>query len=291
MHQPKIVVGVDNSAGSHTAVEWAAEEALRTGRELLVVTAFDWHVVGARYQVEGGYADALRQTAEGVAAAAVHEAEAHAPGITARADAMVGSPGRVLAEAASPDDLIVVGSRGRGGFASLVLGSVSHQIAAQAKAPVVVVRERPDAHEGPVVIGIGSERADGALRIAFEQAHARHTSVVAVHAFAPPEIFVAYGALPAIWEEDRYIAELRTWVGDMIASWSEKYPDVAVEIAVVSGHPIEVLGQRSESAQLLVVGHHDNGLGAVYLGSVASGLLQRAHCSVLVAHGATPLDT
>src|SRR5262245_40286045 len=143
MSRPRIIVGVDNSPGSHHAVHWAAHEAVRSGRELVVMNAYDWHVAGARFQVAGGYAERLKELAEALVGESVREAEAAAPGVEAHGETVVGSAGRGLVEAGSPIDLIVVGNRGRGGFTSLLLGSVSHYVAVHASGPVVVVRGRP----------------------------------------------------------------------------------------------------------------------------------------------------
>jgi hypothetical protein len=97
---------------SHQAVHWAADQAVRTGRELVVTTAYDWHVAGIRSQVAGGYADDIRLGAEGVVEKAVKDAEIHAPGVKVRGRIVVGPAGPVLADC-GPDDLVVVGNRGR----------------------------------------------------------------------------------------------------------------------------------------------------------------------------------
>ena len=291
MSKRKIIVGVDNSPASHRALHWAAEEADRTGRELVILNAYDWHVAGARFQVSGGYADDLRQAAEGVVSSSARDAEAHAPGVRASAETAVGSPGRVLADAATTDDLIVVGNRGRGGFASLLLGSVSHYVATRAKAPVAVVRGRPDpgsgprpeSGSGPVVVGVDTAHGDNALRIAFEEANLRGANLVAVHAYLPAEAVVAYGVLPPIWDQEERLLQEQTAIKEAVAVWAEKYPDVTVEIAAVVGHPVEVLVGLSKTAQLVVVGHHGGGLGEMYLGGVSSGLLHHGESTVIIA--------
>jgi nucleotide-binding universal stress UspA family protein len=283
MSKPRIIVGVDNSPGSHQATHWAADEAVRSDRELVVINVYDWHVAGARFQVAGGYADRLKELADDVVVTAVKDAEVHAPGVVARGETVVGSAGRALVQAASPDDLIVVGNRGLGGFASLLLGSVSHYVATHAGGPVVVVRGRPDADAGPVVVGIDTARGDTALRLAFEEAAARGTSVIAVHAYVPMSPVVAYGVMPSAEEnEERHIGEL-TALREAVAVWTEKHPHVPIEISAVVGHPTEVLVGLSKTAQLVVVGHRGSGFGEVRLGAVASQLLHHAQCSVMIA--------
>jgi nucleotide-binding universal stress UspA family protein len=240
MSDRQIVVGVDNSPGSHQAVHWAADEAVRTGRELIVITAYDWHVIGATSQVAGVYADDIRLVAEGVVEKAVKDAEIHAPGVTARGRIVVGPAGPVLADC-GPDDLVVVGNRGRGGFASLMLGSVGHHVATQAKGTVVVVRGRRDADSGPVVIGVDHAHGDAALRQGFDEARARGTGVVVVHAYQLRTFVTAYPTYPVTENpKERHDDELHI-LREAAEPWAAKYPDVGVEMWAVEGHPTEVL--------------------------------------------------
>jgi nucleotide-binding universal stress UspA family protein len=140
-----IVVGVDGSACARAAVQFAAREAaLRKGR-LRIVCA--WEIPPAVYA--GGFApgldqatlDGFRAGAEAVAAEAVAAAKQLQSGIECEGKAVQGQPAEVLLEEAGDANLIVVGNRGHGGFASLLLGSVSHQVVQHAPCPVTVVRE------------------------------------------------------------------------------------------------------------------------------------------------------
>ena len=150
----RIVVGVDGSEGSLRALGWAVDEARLRGAELDVVLA--WHLP---------YAGVYRQLA-GYLDLGLFEKEAQAILDRAAAEAKVqlasvepifvhdGAPARALREAAKGADLLVVGSRGRGGFAGLLLGSVSQQVAAHAPCPVVVVRDQaPVASVSPPLNG------------------------------------------------------------------------------------------------------------------------------------------
>jgi nucleotide-binding universal stress UspA family protein len=140
-----IVVGVDGSACARAAVQFAAcEAALRKGR-LRIVCA--WEIPPAVYA--GGFApgldqatlDGFRAGAEAVAEEAVAAAKQPQSGIACEGKAVQGQPAEVLLEEAGDANLIVVGNRGHGGFASLLLGSVSHQVVQHAPCPVTVVRE------------------------------------------------------------------------------------------------------------------------------------------------------
>jgi nucleotide-binding universal stress UspA family protein len=136
----RIVVGVDGSEGSLRALRWAADEARRRSAELDVVLA--WHLphTGVYRQVVG-YLDLglFEKEAQAILDRATAEAKATGVGLVESIFVHDGSPSRALREAARDADLVVVGSRGRGGFAGLLLGSVSQQVAVHAPCPVVIV--------------------------------------------------------------------------------------------------------------------------------------------------------
>lgn len=138
-----IVVGVDGSEGAAAALEFAAEEAALRHARLRIVSA--WEVPLATYG--GGFApaldeealDAFRVGAQQVADGALATAKELQPSLEGEALAVEGQPAGVLLEQAADAELIVVGNRGRGGFESLLLGSVSQQVVHHAACPVVVV--------------------------------------------------------------------------------------------------------------------------------------------------------
>lgn len=140
-----IVVGVDGSAGARAALEFAAREAALRKARLRIVCA--WEISAAVYA--GGFAPALDQAtvdgfradAEAVVQEAVAAAKELQPGIECEGKVVQGQAAEALLEEAPDADLIVVGNRGHGGFASLLLGSVSHQVVQHAPCPVTVVHE------------------------------------------------------------------------------------------------------------------------------------------------------
>ena len=145
--ESSIVVGVDGSRGSSEALRWAIAEARLRNAPLRAVHAWTYarplipSLVGYPYSVESvdSTVDDRRQAAEEMLERATSElAEAH--GIEIERIIAEGSAGRALIEAVGADDLLVVGSRGHGGFTSLLLGSVSQQCAQHASCPVVIVR-------------------------------------------------------------------------------------------------------------------------------------------------------
>ena len=238
MNPPVIVVGVDGSAWSSAALKWAVGEAVRRDRELVVVHAYDWRVIGARAPIGGGYAEEMRAAAEELVNAAIADAQSLDPRVKVRGEVILGSAGPALVGSSKSAGLVVVGSRGRGGFTSLLLGSVSQQIATHAASPVVVVRGRPDIAGGPVVVGMdGSPSASYALGVAFDEAVARGAGIVAVRAYTPD--FPPYGSRMTPYVEnadERRVSEQKLLFDDL-APYQDKYPDITVEAVVVEGHP------------------------------------------------------
>ncbi len=139
----RIVVGVDGSAASRAAFRWAVRQAELTGATVQAMTAWQYPVAS------GGYAWApvsvldstdLQEAAEKTLADEVSEVVGSRTDITVRPEAVEGNPAQVLLEAAADADLLVVGSRGHGGFASALLGSVSQHCVHHANCPVVIIR-------------------------------------------------------------------------------------------------------------------------------------------------------
>jgi nucleotide-binding universal stress UspA family protein len=134
----RIVVGVDGSDAAGRALDWAASEAIRRGEPLHLVAA--WTVplsLGYSFASSGPRVrDAAREALEQAAA----EVRRRAPDLTLTTEAVELSPGPALVAAAKGADLLVVGSRGLGGFQGLLLGSVSQYCARHAECSVVIVR-------------------------------------------------------------------------------------------------------------------------------------------------------
>ena len=137
-----IVVGVDGSPGSRKALVWAAAEAATHGAELHVLNAWEHTLMppaGSVSVSEHYVPDASQRTADDLVRV-VKEELGDEPPVLVQPRVKQGSPAKVLIEESAGADLLVVGTRGHGGFAGLVLGSVSQHVAAYAKCPVTVVR-------------------------------------------------------------------------------------------------------------------------------------------------------
>lgn len=136
-----IVVGIDGSPGSRAALRFAADEASLRQTELRVVSA--WHVPAGVYMPPTYInldLDAFRQTASEAVEQQVVDVLGAERATTVDVVIQEGSPAEVLIGESRQAELLVVGSRGHGGFAGMLLGSVSQHCAAHAHCPVVVVR-------------------------------------------------------------------------------------------------------------------------------------------------------
>lgn len=142
----RIVVGVDGSTGADRALAWALEEAHRRGAEVEAVLAYHepvttWIGVVDQPPLSPEVRERAREDAQRAVAEAVGRAERTSGVHDVHVEPIVanGAPATVLIDCAQRADLLVVGTRGRGGFAGLLLGSVSHQVLHHAPCPVVVV--------------------------------------------------------------------------------------------------------------------------------------------------------
>jgi nucleotide-binding universal stress UspA family protein len=139
----EIVVGIDGSGGAQRALAWALDEAGTHGDRVVLVQAWEFPTVtltsfaGDTLPVFGR-ADIERVAAEELAKAAAAIKEEH-PTIEIETRVVEGHPGSVLVEQSKDARLLVVGSRGRGGFKGMLMGSVSSSCAPRAHCPVVIV--------------------------------------------------------------------------------------------------------------------------------------------------------
>lgn len=281
-HSNTVVVGVDGSESAQRAVRWAAEEAVRRSASL--------RIVHAELPLP---ADALDMT--GMARGALHD-EAwrwvhHATGVAGKVDpeleiqvrVEVHSPVWMLEEESETAGLVVVGSRGLGGFSGLLLGSVAVALSCHGKCPVVVVRGEGPVPGAPVVVGVdGAPENRVVVDRAFEEARAQGTSLIAVHAWDPPmrdeEIARGFGI---VWSElDKVRAAM---LDQRLEACADRYPGVRVERHVVHGSPARRLVELSAHASLLVVGSRGRGgFAGMVLGSTSQALIRHALCPVLI---------
>jgi nucleotide-binding universal stress UspA family protein len=282
-----VVAGADGSPESVRAVEWAAREAALRGTELRILSIASMPPrmspnPATHDTVAGHIEDA---SAEALTAAA-RQAAAAAPDLTVHTELREhAAPATALVEAGSDALMLVLGSRGSGGFSALILGSVSRYAATHAACPVVVVREETEAARREVVVGVRDPgQASAALGFAFEAAALRQARLVAVHARARS---------PFGGHEEPAEEEQRT-LDALLASWREKYPDVQASAEIMHAHPGRVLAGASARADLVVLGRHGpgGGHGAGHspghgpgVGSVTHAVLSHAHGPVVSVPG------
>lgn len=290
-YQGKVVVGYDGSESADHAVAWAAAEALSRGRGLVLVHAVLPPVT------TGGLGIGLPPTLDLVeqlqsqARVQLESVAAALTGTDTTCVVGVGAPSAVLLEASESADLVVIGSRGRGGFKGLLLGSVGAQVAAHAECPVAVIRNAAPAGATAVVVGIdGSPAAESALAFAFDTASRRGWSVVAVHAWDVPAydlLIVPNGPVP-IPLADVADDEIRM-TAEVLAGFREDYPDVEVEEQLVRSPAVQALVKASANAALVVVGTHGHGpTMSALLGSVSNGVLHKSKVPVAVVPPVAP---
>jgi nucleotide-binding universal stress UspA family protein len=286
----RIVVGVDGSKPSQRALQWAAGEAVRHGSSLDVVHAWKApysfhdevnHFDVAPYKAEAqAVLDDAMATLAGLGrvvpacrSLAVHEDDA--------ALALLG--------AAEDAELLVVGSRKRGGFSGLMLGSVSRRCLEYARCPVAVVPHgwEPDG-DGRVVVGIdGSQPSYEALHWAVNEAVSRNARLAVVNAYhshlpaAPPFGLVVAVDHDALKKTSR--ALLEDMVGGALRRGEARTPDV--EMIASSSSAARALLETADGADLLVVGSRGRGtFRGMLLGSVSQACVHHASCPVVVVH-------
>ena len=281
-----IVVAVDGSPASDAATCWAARDAALRNVPLTVVSVVTTPTatfppvpypdsLGARLEDQGRKA----------AADAVKMAEDAMPTdrkVAVKSKVVFSTPAQALVKMSDEAEMIVVGSSGKRVLARGVLGSVSSSVVRHANCPVAVIRDEdllmPDPQHAPVLVGIdGSPASELATEIAFDQASRRGVELIALHAWSD----VCASGLPG-WEWSAQGSE--SSFADSLAHWQERYPNVTVQRVVVCDEPARLLIEKSESAQLVVVGSHGRGgFDRLMLGSVSNTVLHSVRIPVIVA--------
>lgn len=279
-HKP-VVVAVDGSERNRSAVLWAAHEAADHGAEVVLVTAMQDLVVT---RPQRGGRSREQETLDMLADARA-EVRHVVDEQVVETRAVVGAPVEALLREAPAARLVVVGKRGLGGFARVLVGSTSIALAGRSPVPVAIVPDGwdPDAHPGrPIVLGVDPARPDRRpLHLAFRRARRLEVPLVAVHGWETPAAFawksdVATGALA---EHEREVGRM---FDDLLATWSERFPEVVVRPMRVHQHPATAILEAAEDAQLVVLGRHDLGIfGGFPVGSVARAVLHYAETPVL----------
>lgn len=282
--RPPVVVGVDGSDSALRAVGWAAAYAAQHCLPLRLVHVylapvsfpvgtFDQGVVRKAMRAQG------RRWLRHAREAAVATEKVRIETVLQPAPVVPG-----LAYEAAAAQLLVVGTRGLGGVAGLLLGSTTAGLAGRVRCPLVVVRGDVST-SGPVVVGVdGTEASESAIAFAFAEAAARGRRLVAVHTWTVPVLDTFLlgqsGVEPDFVPEQQQAWEL---LAERLAGWQEKYPEVRVTREVVHDHPVRALLRYAADAELMVVGTRGRGeVRGLILGSTSRDVLHHAPCPVAI---------
>jgi len=287
LHLPTgcVVVGVDAAQLTDRALDWAADQAALEERHLLLVHGIGTPLsVGTPWSGLGG-PDPMQVFSDLQAAGRALLARATTRVITRHPELVVHQvvrpvdPRQALLDVSADAALIVVGSRGRGHVLSVVLGSVSEEVAGRASCPVVVIRPQhsTEPRHGVLVGTDGTAESLPVLRFAFRHARLRELPLTVLHtvedvAATPPHVVPGEAELePA-----------RQVLAESVAALGAQYPDVPITLEIGQGTPAECLLAGADAMDIVVVGHHERGrLGRFTHGSVAVAVLE--HASVAIA--------
>ncbi|MEU2110896.1 universal stress protein [Streptomyces sp. NPDC019507] len=265
-----LVVGVDGSEASLEAVDWAADEAARHDVPLLLV-----HAVAPDHEA----ADLIGVAAE--------RARRNAPSARLSSEVLHEDPAAALLGKGRNAFALVLGCRGLGDLAGLLLGSVSLAVSARADCPVVVVRGRPahrDARFRSVVVGVEDGEGSGtAVEFALREAHVRRCRLVAVHAWSVPFGGLAEPPPPAGYGVQALRRPPAQVLDDALRGSAERYANASVSRHVVEGPARQALLEAASDADLLVVGaRRRRGHLGLQLGLINHALLHHAPCPIAV---------
>ncbi len=273
----RVVVGVDGSDRAQNALDWAGAEAERDGASLLIVGALLYNDLSGDTPSERAMKHVLEEASERVAA--------RRPKLDIKHQLYQGLGAEALIDASRSADLLVVGSRGFGGFRSLLLGSVGQHCLTHASCSVVIVRHSgeeasDDAWTNPrrIVVGVdGSDASTEALRWA---AAGARRSGAELHILGsailpgPSDYLLVAAAFPDAAREA---------VSDALREVNTLTNELVVQGEITEEPPAPALVEASRKSDLVVLG--SRGLGAfrgLLLGSVSQHVAQHARCSVAV---------
>jgi nucleotide-binding universal stress UspA family protein len=294
-----ILVGVDGSTPSLHALDWAAAEAAQRGWSLSLVCSYALPSFTAA-SLDGGYAalddTAIQEGAQAVLAEAAARISHH--GVRATSKVHTGDAAGVLVDLSRDARLVVVGTRGRGGFAERLLGTVSSALPAHAHCPTVVVPLRdekgqvlPDDAEVPpvrpvrrIVVGLdGSEQAERALGYAISEAAVWGASLTAVTGAPVGSMTGVLAWLPAAVDHEQVLKDLQEGLNVVVDRALADHPEVEVKRHALDGTGAELLTEFSVATDLIVLGSRGRGgFAGLLLGSTSQAVLHHAQCPVMV---------
>lgn len=310
-----VLVGVDGSAASLHALDWATAYAHRVGWSLHIVCSYSLPSFTAA-SLDGGYAALDDTTIQEGAKSVLAEAEARVAdaGVRATTEVATGDAAGVLVELSGDYGLAVVGTRGKGGFTERLLGTVSSALPAHARCPVVVVPLRAEANRGVswsgtgggstagtetseapgaaeirevrrIVVGVdGSPQAERALQHAILQANAWGAELTAVTG-VPVGNAGMLAWLPSNIDREQVLADIGAGMDVLIDRYEAENPGLRIRRIVLDGTGAELLTEFSTASDLVVLGSRGRGgFRGLLLGSTSQAVLHHSACPVLVVN-------
>ncbi|SDF41341.1 Nucleotide-binding universal stress protein, UspA family [Lentzea fradiae] len=282
-----IVVGVDGSTSALDATRWAAAEAARRSTGLVLLHSYP--PVPFRGPRRGGstaeFGNAVRDQGRQWLDATAAVAREAAPGVEVTTELVEGGAAEQLVGRSATAELVVLGSRGLGGFTGLLVGSIAVAVSTHALCPVVVVREgQAPAQDAPVVVGVdGSVTSEAALEFAFQVAELRGAPLLAVRTWSDSLVDATKRTVQVAAAVEEIEAEERQLLEEEVGACAKNHPGVTVRQELVRGGAVRVLTEQSASAQLVVVGTRGRGgFRGLLLGSTSQSLIYNAQGPVAV---------
>ncbi|MFF9352283.1 universal stress protein [Streptomyces sp. NPDC014734] len=252
--EPPVIAAVDGSSHSLEALDWAAHEAVRRGLALVVVHA--------RTPMPHAARETQQREAEELLTLCVRRVSRLAPDLHPTTLTPMDYPAAALTSLSRDASLVVVGSRGLGGFRSLLLGSDSMAIASMAKCPVVVHGGPPEQSReetsSDIVVGVAAdESSEAVLGFAFATAASRPGARLRiVHGWTMVSSMLSGGP---VFDRDAAAGAAERTLAELTAGWREKYPQVEAVRESVGGSASRALVTASATAALTVVGRRRGG--------------------------------
>jgi nucleotide-binding universal stress UspA family protein len=281
----KIVVGVDGSLASDAAVGWAAREAMMRAVPIKLINVVAPTLVSSamapNHTITQPEEDRARQILN--QARRIVEESAGEKRLNIQTERKYAGAVPTLVDASIDAQMVVLGNSGHA-LRRKVLGSVSAALLHHANCPVVIVPEPESAQHGtrdnaPVLVGInGSTGSEAAAALAFDEASRRGVPLVALLAWSDVGVFPMLGMDWRTYRDQG--AEL---LGERLAGWQERYPDVQVHRRLVCDVPDRWLDDESKKAQLVVLGSGGRGgYAGMHWGSVTCAVVRSARVPVIV---------
>lgn len=283
-----IVIAYDGSHHADQALTWAAQQADREDRTLTIMhvtrpATIEFGSLALAHRLPADLREAIRESGRALVSGARARALELHPGLDVATVLGEGDPRQTLINLSGESTCLVLGSRGRGRTASLLLGSVSVAVARHASCPVVVVRPfHPGKVRRGVLVGTDTgAHTQSTLEFAYRQASLRDLPLTVMYCVQyVDDLDQPVGFI----DDDRPgLDEHRCALSESVAGMTEKFPDVNVRLRLAHGVPEACLISASASQDLVVVGrHHVGAADLVGLGGFATTVVENASCPVAV---------